>query len=118
MRDAGYSVATAKTPSKLTNTQAFQTFLQKAGVTDEKLVSVIKEGLEANKVVVMGKESQDAFVDVQPDHPTRHKFLETTLKIKNIGAQTEGNTVNVNFNQAANTDRREFFDIESGPVNV
>ena len=107
MIDAGYSAATAHTPAKLTQSQAFQHFMQEAGVTDQKLVQVIKEGLEANKVVVMGKDSQESFVDVQPDHPTRHKFLETTLKIKGIG-KDEGGTTNYNFINVAKTDKDEF----------
>jgi len=91
---AGYSPATAKTPQKLTQSQAFQEYMVKAGVTDEKLTEVLRDGLSANKVIVMGKESSESFVDIQPDHPTRHKFLETALKIKGIGrdADASGNT--------------------------
>lgn len=94
MKDAGYSVATAKTPQKLTQSQAFQKYMEKAGVTDEKLVSVLKEGLEASKAIVMGKDSGDSFVDIQPDHPTRHKFLETSLKIKGIGKEAGSDNTN------------------------
>lgn len=97
MRDAGYSPATAKTPQKLTESKAFLEIMQEAGVTDEKLTQVIKEGLDATKPIVMGKDSNEAFVDVIPDHPTRHKFLETSLKIKGIG-QAKDNTIN-NFGQ-------------------
>lgn len=95
MRDAGYSEQTAKTPQKLTQSQAFQHYMEEAGLTDQKLVEVLKGGLEATKVIVMGKDSDESFVDIQPDHPTRHKFLETSLKIKGIGKDTEpGGTTN------------------------
>jgi hypothetical protein len=94
MREAGYSPISAATPKKLTTSQAFQEFMIKSGITDEKLANVLKDGLEANKTIVMGKESSESFVDIQPDHPTRHKFLETALKIKGIGrdADASGNT--------------------------
>lgn len=109
MREAGYSEAMAKNPQKLTQSQAFQQIMQEAGVTDEKLVSVLKDGLEATKVIVMGTKSDESFVDIQPDHPTRHKFLETSLKIKGIGKDSDGGTtVNLNFNNIAKQDKDNF----------
>lgn len=89
MRDAGYSEATAKTPQKLTESKAFTDAMIEAGITDNKLATVLSEGLEATKVIsaVVGKNADEKtmdFIDV-PDHPTRHKFLETALKIKGVG---------------------------------
>ncbi len=110
MKESGYSDAMAKNPQKLTQSQAFQQYMQKAGVTDERLVSVIKEGLEANKVIVMGKDSSESFVDIQPDHPTRHKFLETSLKIKGIGRDGEGNHIQTNFVQIINQKAEKYSD--------
>ena len=110
MKESGYSDAMAKNPQKLTQSQAFQQYMQKAGVTDERLVSVIKEGLEANKVIVMGKDSSESFVDIQPDHPTRHKFLETALKIKGIGRDSEGNNIQTNFVQIINQKAEKYAD--------
>lgn len=107
MRDAGYSAATAKTPTKLTQSQAFQYYMQEAGVTDEKLVQVLKDGLDASKTIVMGKD-EDSFVDIQPDHPTRHKFLETSLKIKGIGKELEA-PASISFINVSTTDKQEFF---------
>ena len=66
------------------------------GVTDEKLAQVLNEGLEANKTVVMGKDSNESFVDIQPDHPTRHKFLETGLRLRGY-AKDEAPNFNINF---------------------
>lgn len=94
MLDAGYTPASAKNPKNLTQSQAFQAYMHKAGLTDEKLVSVLRDGLDANKTIVMGKESSESFVDIQPDHPTRHKFLETALKIRGVGKEEGGNTYN------------------------
>ena len=62
--------------------------MDKMGISDEKLLNVLIEGLEANKVLgylnnkVNGVEKvSDEFVDV-PDHAVRHKFLDTALKLK------------------------------------
>jgi hypothetical protein len=99
MIDAGYSVATAHTPQKLTESKAFTQYMEEAGLTDEKLVTVLSDGLGASKAVVMGKESSESFVDVQPDYPTRHKYLETALRVKGIGGKE---TTSQNFIQVIN----------------
>jgi len=90
MIDAGYSPNTANTPQKLTQSKAFVQYMEEAGVTDTKIVQVLREGLDASKAVVMGKESSDSFVDVQPDFQTRHKYLETALRVKGIGQDKDG----------------------------
>lgn len=100
MKDAGYSAAMAKNPQKLTQSQAFQTYMHEAGVTDQKLVEVLKGGLDATKTIVMGKE-EDSFVDIQPDYPTRHKYLETALKVKGIGKDIDSGST-YNFTQVIN----------------
>lgn len=107
MRDVGYSVNTAKTPQKLTESKAFIEYMEKAGVTDEKLTTVIKEGLDARKAVVMGKDSQESFVDVQPDYAVRHKYLETALRVKGIG-QDKGSTNIQNFGQMIMAQRDKY----------
>ena len=62
-------------------------FLEEAGITDNLLQKKINEGLEATRTVSAVKTSRNAtadstdFVDV-PDFLTRHKYLETTLKLK------------------------------------
>ncbi len=96
MINAGYSPRTARAPSKVTKSKGFRELLDQMGVSDEKLAKVLNEGLEATKVVVMGKESKEAFVDIQPDHPTRHKFLETGLKLKGY-AKDDIPNFNINF---------------------
>lgn len=109
MRDVGYSANTAKTPQKLTESKAFIEYMEKAGVTDEKLTTVIREGLDASKAVVMGKESQESFVDVQPDYAIRHKYLETALRVKGIG-QDKGSTNIQNFGQMIMAQREKYND--------
>lgn len=68
--------------------------LQTEGITLHFISKKIKEGLDANKVISAniisqnGEGMKDAnsmtkdFIEV-PDHLTRHKFIETSLKLKN-----------------------------------
>jgi phage terminase small subunit len=62
-------------------------FLEEAGITDKLLQQKILEGLEATRTVsakIINKEADsqtDDFIDV-PDFLTRHKYLETALKLK------------------------------------
>lgn len=57
------------------------------GLTNDKLVEVLKNGLEANRVISAISTDKEApgattdFIDV-PDHATRHKYLETAFKLK------------------------------------
>ena len=99
---AGYSPISAKsTACNLLNhnvrVQAYlYRLMDRKGLTDSKLLTTLKEGLEANKVIsatvilkagdpTVTERTADAkavdFIDV-PDHPTRHKFLETGLKLR------------------------------------
>lgn len=97
MVEAGYSPATAKTPQKLTESKAFSQIMEEAGITDIKLSEVLKDGLEATKAVVMGKESAESFVDVQPDYAIRHKYLETGLKMKGLVPKSDAITPALHF---------------------
>lgn len=94
MREAGYSEATINTPQKLTESKAFALILEEAGVTDIKLSEVLRDGLGATRVVVMGKESNESFVDVQPDFAIRHKYLETGLKMKGLAPKESSDVYN------------------------
>lgn len=97
MKKAGYAQGSIDNPTaNLTQTKGFKELLAQMGVTDEKLAQVLNEGLEANKTVVMGKDSNESFVDIQPDHPTRHKFLETGLRLRGY-AKDEAPNFNINF---------------------
>jgi hypothetical protein len=97
MLKAGYSPATAKNPSELTERIGFKELLEIAGVSDEKLAEVLNRGLNATRVIsaVGGKEANGAttdFIEV-PDYAVQHKYLETGLKLK--GHQQENNLPNV-----------------------
>jgi len=62
-------------------------FLEEAGITDDLIQKKIMEGSDATKTVSAVKTTKEAgadstdFIDV-PDFIARHKYLETTLKLK------------------------------------
>ena len=76
MRDAGYSENTLNTPQKLTESKAFQELMHDQ-ITDQKIIQRINEGLDANKQFV----TEQGIVE-SPDHQTRHKYIETIIKVK------------------------------------
>ena len=99
---AGYAPTSAKSTASDVlnhnlNVQAYlYRLMDRKGLTDSKLLTTLKDGLEANKVIsatvilkagdpTVTERTADAksvdFIDV-PDHPTRHKFLETGLKLR------------------------------------
>ena len=89
---AGYSAKCAKqSASRVLQRPDVRALLERAmkrrHISDDRLMQTLDEGLSATKVIsarIVGAdatERTDDFVDV-PDHPTRHKFLETGLKLK------------------------------------
>ena len=73
----GYAESTAKNPQTITQRPSFIQLLEESGITDQKLSNKLDEGLEATKLVIYGSE-----VIEPPDHNSRHKYLETALKLK------------------------------------
>lgn len=72
MLRVGYSPATAKTPSKLTESKAWKNLLEKY-LPDTVLANVHKQGLKATR--------REGGEDV-PDYAVRHKYLDTAYKVK------------------------------------
>lgn len=96
MIDAGYAATTAnsKCAEKARElAPTIQALMERRGLTDDRLLDVLDDGLRADKciscnVIAPGGDGMaDAhsatkdFIDV-PDHPTRHKFLDTALKLR------------------------------------
>ena len=78
MREVGYSENSAIAPEKnLTSSKGWNKLMDNK-LPDDKLLNVHVEGLEAMRTILSHTEPDR---DV-PDHPTRHKFLETAYKIK------------------------------------
>ena len=92
MIDANYSLNTANTPQKLTESKGFQELWDKV-IPDELLTEVHREGLEA--------------VDPrwnEPDYSTRHKYLDTAYKLK--GSYAPEKSVSLNINTAPEIEAR------------
>ena len=96
MRDAGFSAKTANCKAGKKMKQLAPTFIElmeKHGITDDFLSETMLNGLKANKVISCnivniaknGMKDADSmtkdFIDVE-DHPTRHRFMDTALKVK------------------------------------
>lgn len=96
MREAGYSERTSLCCStqKLRETsETIQALMNKKGISDDYLLDGLLEGTKATKVISAtiiarnGEGMKDAdsmskdFIDVD-DFPTRHKYIETGLKLK------------------------------------
>ena len=95
---AGYSHNTAINAVKnIEKRLDMKTFLMKKGLDDDTVAETLKNGLEATKKVsvyyesnVEGESKDSGYqVDEVADHPTRHKFLDTFLKLR--GDVKEGN---------------------------
>ncbi len=88
LREAGYKESTSLTPQYVTESKGWQELMDKY-LPDDLLSQVHSESLRADKVIsarIVGRdanESTDDFIEV-PDHPTRHKFLDTAYKLKGL----------------------------------
>ena len=77
MRKAGYSDSVSKRTDKLTNTKGWNELMEEY-LPDKDLAKVHKEGLEAIKRSTSLTEPDQ----IDPDFPTRHKYLDTAYKLK------------------------------------
>lgn len=90
--EAGHPPSVVDKPKAIMSQAGFQQLMKEAGVTPEKLSTVLKEGLEATKL--FGKDAVR-----HPDYMARHKYMETGLKLLGIQespAPAGGNTFNFN----------------------
>lgn len=101
--EAGYSqnskantkvVNTSKILSKPSVQEALQAELQRQGITLEKVVKPIKDGLEAEKVAIVGN-GDSAMAEITPDHSIRLKSSAMAQKL--MGLDRQEGSVNVHF---------------------
>lgn len=113
LKEAGYSDNMSKRPSKVIEGDGFQRVLEEAGITDDILAETLSDGLRAvtfvktEKVTGAGKsriKTED--VVLVPDINTRHKYLETGLRLKGYGKQA--GDININFNGHAQEQRKVY----------
>ena len=88
-RLAGYAspqsaYACTKSPDFQDALKKFLSILEQKGVTDEKLATVLAQGLEAEETKFFSKDGIVEDERVVPDHSTRHKFAETVVKIRKL----------------------------------
>lgn len=109
--NAGYSKATADRARQagLEKTETVAQWLERIGVTQKSLAEYLRAGLDANKVisaVVTGKDADEKtndFIDV-PDWQSRHKYLETALKLKGALNDNPQQPQSIVFNISAGID--------------
>lgn len=84
----GYSSGTALNPHQITQRPSFIALMDENGLTDNFLQDKLKEGFEATKLVLHGKDVLEPI-----DYMARHKYLETALKAKHhLQPDTQYNT--------------------------
>lgn len=121
MERAGYAKNTLRKPKNLTDSDGFKELMLQMGIDDSKLLTVLNDGLQANKVISArnAKEANaetDDFIEI-PDHPTRHKFLETGLKLRGFLVENkQGNITQINIgnDEVSNKLRTKFTSFMEG----
>lgn len=101
MRKVGYSPNTARAPTKVTRTQAFQDLMASLGVDDKRLAEVLNDGLGAQREFVVGEELMSS-----PDYATRHKYLETGLRLRGLGKADP--QISISFNNLVAEQRERY----------
>jgi hypothetical protein len=102
LKEAGYSDSTAQRSTQVIQSEGFQAVLEMAGISDKRLAATINDGLDAQnylkteRVEGIGKNrlKTEEIITI-PDLNTRHKYLETSLRLKGYGKID--NTFNFNF---------------------
>lgn len=79
--------------------------LTEAGITRTKALKPIGEALEATKIIVHGKNSEDSWVDEVPDYPIRLKAADMALKL--LGQKDEDKPLQFNDIDLENMDEVE-----------
>ncbi len=80
----------SKTTNKPQVKQAIVEAMTRKGITEDAIAQVIHDGLNATKIVTSPTEPDKEVAD----HPTRHKFLETTLKVVGATDTKEPGSIN------------------------
>ena len=105
-KPASQEVLVSKELRKVKLQDALEQAYAKHNLTPDRLVKPISDALDADKVVIVGKD-EDAFAEVTPDHSVRLKAASLGLGL--IGANNRDNqTPNYTFIQIVNEDKDEF----------
>lgn len=103
MLEVGYKPKTAKNPKNLTESDGWLELMDKY-LPEKDLAKVHKEGLQAGKHVFKNNNETGEIEDlgIEPDYPTRHKYLDTAYKLKGLYAPEKNQNVNVNVDVKQN----------------
>lgn len=85
--------------------EALQAAFEEHGISVSKVIKPIADGLQAEKVHIVGNGDQ-AMAEVVPDHSIRLKASSMALGL--MVPKSEGTTVNINFNKVVEDDRTAF----------
>jgi len=98
--DAGYggqprtvSATVSQVLAKPHVREALQQEMERQGITLEKIVRPIKDGLEAEKVTIVGN-GEDAMAEITPDHNIRLKSSQMAQKLIGVDIGDGGTTNN------------------------
>ena len=72
--------------------------MRKAGITMDKLMKKLEEGLDASRGLAI-KIGGETTIDNSPDFLTRHKYIETSLKLKDAFPATKTITAEVGLDE-------------------
>ncbi len=80
----------SKTIRKPQVKEALLEAMTRKGISADSIAQTIQDGLQATKIVTSPTEPDREVAD----HPTRHKFLETTLKVVGVTTDKESGSIN------------------------
>ena len=90
----------------------FPELMDEMGITDDKLIGVLDEGLGATRNIsaIAGTEANGGTVDFVevPDYQVRHRYLETGLKLKDYFPGGSGGGIQVNILNAVQQQKQKY----------
>ena len=107
--DNGVAVNTNKILNKPHVQEALQAEMAKQGITLEAIIKPIKDGLEAEKVHIVGNGDQ-AMAEITPDHSIRLKSSQMAQTLLGANKSSDGGTTNNTFIQINNQQRDKYAD--------
>lgn len=103
------SVVASNVLKKVNVQEALQEALEKAGLTPSKVVDVVKEGMEAQRLVIVGN-GEEAMADLQPDHSIRLKAAGMAANFMGLGKNNEPQGNSYHFTQINNDMGKKYAD--------
>lgn len=99
------SVLVSRELNKVNVQEELQKAFERHGITIDRAIKPVSDGLEATKTVIIGKD-KDAMADQVPDHSVRLKASQMATQLMGLGKQ-DGGTTN-NFIIVAQGERNDY----------